>query len=360
MHADVSDPQSPSYGKYLSLREVHDRYSPLTKDKERVLSYLQSLDQAVVYADQWGDMVTVTAPVSAIEQYFGTRLGFVSHVHGTTKKIALRAKDSLIVPTELHPLIDFISLNIPVNHNQPRAFSALSSTAKTEASSSPVLSVFTTNEEAHVYFKPICGSNNISLANSQSPPCNSSLPGNRPSEYQFIISKHTDSGSELDQKPIVQTVHFTAIYCFEQITGKRCNGLETNICTCIVKLSSLPKYVQLRVTAHALYSTEERSTTQREQFLGSSQLFVLADVATPAFISALYGIPPGLSVKHGSNQSVVELIGLVICHYYLHCITDIMIRLHTCHTDSQQQRPQRLLVPSGSSLCQHPCRSRIR
>lgn len=258
-------------------------------------------------------MVSVTAPVTAIEQYFGTRLGFVSHVHGKTDKKALRAKDSLIIPTELHPLMDFISLNSPVNHHQPQAFTALSnfSTAKTEASNQPVLRVFTSNEEAYVYFKPICGTDNISFANSQSPPCNASLPGDRPSEYQFIISKHTDSGLELDQKPIVQTVHYTVIYCYESITAKPCNGVETNICICIVKLSSLPKYIQLRVAVHALYSTEESSTTQREQFLGASQLFVLADVATPSFLSSLYGIPPGLSIKHGSNQSVVELFGEV-------------------------------------------------
>lgn len=272
-------------------------------------------------------MVTVTAPVTAIEQYFGTRLGFVSHIHGTTNKKALRAKDSLNVPTELHPLMDFISLNCPVNHHQPRAFS-LSSTAKTEASSQPVLRVFTTNEEAYVFFEPICGLDNISLANSQSPPCNGSLPGDRPSEYQFIISKHTDSGLDLDQKPIVQTVHYTVIYCYEQITFSPCNGVENSICTCIVKLSSLPNYVQLRVAVHALYSTEDSSTTRREQFLGSSQLFVLADIATPAFLSKLYGIPPGLSVKHGSNQSVVELFGQVNCNLYLQCSTFIIIKLH--------------------------------
>jgi hypothetical protein len=35
-------------------------------------------------------------------------------------------------------------------------------------------------------------------------------------------------------------------------------------------------------------------------------LFALTDVATASFLSNLYNIPPGLAVKHGSNQSVAE------------------------------------------------------
>lgn len=47
------------------------------------------------------------------------------------------------------------------------------------------------------------------------------------------------------------------------------------------------------------------------QALGSSNLFALTDVATAHFLSELYSIPEGLSVRHGSNQSVVEFYGEV-------------------------------------------------
>ena len=40
-----------------------------------------------------------------------------------------------------------------------------------------------------------------------------------------------------------------------------------------------------------------------------SHIFALTDTATPAFLSSLYGIPPNLSVQHGSTQAVAEFYG---------------------------------------------------
>lgn len=331
----VSDPRSPSYGQHLSLRAVHDRYGPLRGDRDRVLRYLQSIDHDVIHADQWGDMITVTAKASAIEQLFRTRLGWVSHSLGVTKRRAVRARDPLTLPSELHPLIDFISLNCPVNHARPRASSVLRSrTMRQEEedgetsrslSALSALRVYPGNEEAYVYFQPLCGLDALSPINSQSPPCsNGSQPMDRPSHYQFVVSKHADSGAELDLQPIVQTLRYSSIGCFDR-KGNPCRSSAD--CTCIAKLSSLPKYVQLRVAVHAVYSPGENSnasssstassTHSLEQFLGASLLFALTDVATPAFLSALYGMPPGLSVQHGSNQSVAEFYGEVADYHHL-------------------------------------------
>ena len=47
------------------------------------------------------------------------------------------------------------------------------------------------------------------------------------------------------------------------------------------------------------------------QTLGSSDLFALTDTATASFLSTLYNIPQGMSVQHGSNQSVAEFYGEV-------------------------------------------------
>jgi hypothetical protein len=46
--------------------------------------------------------------------------------------------------------------------------------------------------------------------------------------------------------------------------------------------------------------------------VGVSNLFALTDVATAAFLSKLYNIPPGTAVNFGSNQSVVEFYGEVL------------------------------------------------
>jgi len=383
LSAAVSDPRSPSYGQHLSLRAVHDRYGPLPGDRDRVLRYLRSLDHIIIHEYQWGDMVTVTATAAAIEQLFSTRLGWVSHSLGVTKKRAVRAREPLTVPSELHPLIDFISLNCPVNHARPRASSALRRRDQeggdiSRSQSTSALRVYPGNEEAYVYFQPLCGSDALSPANNQSPPCNESQPMDRPSHYQFVISKHTDSGADLDLQPIVQTLRYSAISCFEQKSGASnpCRGgsmTRSADCTCIAKLSSLPKYVQLRVAIHAVYSpggatninngSSSSTSTRLEQFLGASLLFVLTDVATPSFLSALYGIPPGLSAQHGSNQSVVEFYGEVPAfvthhHHHHHCIQPTIPASPL--SVLQQQRPHQLHVPGGPPSCQHPSGTRVR
>jgi hypothetical protein len=73
-----------------------------------------------------------------------------------------------------------------------------------------------------------------------------------------------------------------------------------------IQISKLPKYTQLRFTVTATYPDETAVQT-----LGQSNLFALTDVATAAFLSKLYSIPQGLSVQHGSNQSVAEFYGEV-------------------------------------------------
>ena len=369
---------------------MHDRYGPLPGDRDRVLRYLRSLDHIIIHEDQWGDMVTVTATAAAIEQLFSTRLGWVSHSLGVTQKRAVRAREPLTVPSELHPLIDFISLNCPVNHARPRASSALRRRDQeggdiSRSRSTSALRVYLGNEEAYVYFQPLCGSDPLSPANNQSPPCNESQPMDRPSHYQFVVSKHTDSGADLDLQPIVQTLRYSAISCFEQKSGASnpCRGgsmTRSADCTCIAKLSSLPKYVQLRVAIHAVYSpggatsinngssSSTTTTTRLEQFLGASLLFALTDVATPSFLSALYGIPPGLSAQHGSNQSVAEFYGEVPAfvthhhqyqyHHHHHCIQPTIPASPL--SVLQQQRPQQLHVPGGSPPCQHPSGTRVR
>ncbi len=67
------------------------------------------------------------------------------------------------------------------------------------------------------------------------------------------------------------------------------------------QLSPLPKYTQLRVNI-----TSVSTTVPTQTVVGTSNLFALTDVATTNFLADLYNIPRGLSVKHGSNQSVVE------------------------------------------------------
>jgi len=74
----------------------------------------------------------------------------------------------------------------------------------------------------------------------------------------------------------------------------------------VPQIANLPKYTQLRFNVTATYPG-----SATVQALGQSNLFALTDVATAGFLSTLYNIPKGISVQHGSNQSVVEFYGEV-------------------------------------------------
>lgn len=114
------------------------------------------------------------------------------------------------------------------------------------------------------------------------------------------------------------------------------------------QLSPLPKYTQLRVNLTTSFQNGA-------SFSAVSNLFALTDIATASFLSTLYGIPKGLSVKHGSNQSVAEFYGEVrmyVC-MYIHTADILFYRLYfniLSHFGSvipivlQQQRPGDLLT----------------
>ena len=111
--------------------------------------------------------------------------------------------------------------------------------------------------------------------------------------------------------------------CYNHWTGSLCGGHEGRNCSCFAKLSPLPKYRQLRVAVTSFIpsvddadmdgalSTGHRRAdpayrTHNTTSHGHSTLFVLTDVATVPLLLDLYRIPTGLTVRHGSNQSVIE------------------------------------------------------
>jgi hypothetical protein len=85
-----------------------------------------------------------------------------------------------------------------------------------------------------------------------------------------------------------------------------------------LQIASLPKYTQLRVNVTSYYPAASKFDNQS---LGASDLFALTDVATAHFLSDLYSIPQGISVQHGSNQSVAEFYGEVSVNIVFHYLS---------------------------------------
>jgi subtilase family serine protease len=324
----VSMPSSYRYGQYLSLEEISDRFGPTRQDREAVVQFFESIHGARVDGlNHKGDMITVTAPVHAIEQRLGTKLSYRRNKQALTSKKALRSDEPLSIPEDIQHLISFVSLNSPVTHVYPRAGSAmkpqeellrrgtrsLEDDPDEDAATQQTIGVTQGNTEALLSFVAYCGDG---TRNQASPPCSNLPSAAAPTGFSVSVTAHNNdvnNAYQLDASPLSFDVSSESVYCYNSYSHDECNGFAGNNCTCLMKVSPLPKYKQLKATvAYTLKKDKSESTivsavaATQTVVLGSSSFFVLTDVATASMLNDLYSIPAGMTAHHGSNQSVVE------------------------------------------------------
>jgi hypothetical protein len=324
---DVSMPTSAKYGQFLTLDDVASRYGPTRQDRESVVQFFQTIDGSTVTGlNHKGDMLTVTASVAAIEERLYTKLSYRKDKHNRATRYAVRCDEPLEIPEDIKSLISFISLNAPVTQVYPRAGKALKSQQQTlqagiaseDPSAAQTIGVTAGNTEALLSFVPYCGDGSRNVA---SPPCSNVAAGNQISSFSVSVSAYNndlDNQFALNNSPLTFNVATESVYCYDSKTSAACTGADTATCSCLLKVSSLPKYQQLKATVSSVNS-QQQSTV-----LGSSSLFALTDVATAAVLNDLYSIPAGVKAHPSSNQSVVEFyseVGLCsfevqICQYY--------------------------------------------
>ena len=256
---DVSNPRSPSYGRYLSLDELSARFGPTPDVKKRVFEFFGSIKGAKVHVPKHGDLFEVSAPARSIETALNTELAWVTHARGRSEKKSVRALKPIAIPEDLHQHISFVSINAPVNHVMPRAAKRLANRRK-EANAAAGISksadknkdnalldaaaglvgITPGNEEALAFFKPYCGLG-ATEPNTESPPCASSSAANTPT-FSIQVFRHANSQSDpvlLSDEPTTVTVPNTAVYCYNTYSTATCSGIDGNNCTCIAKVSQL-------------------------------------------------------------------------------------------------------------------------
>ena len=292
---DVSTPSSKNYGKHWSLKKVQDEIMPLKEKKVQFKEWLAVSLGPGAAVDVSGAFIKVTASALSVEAAFGTKL----HWHQQGSKRALRAVRPLRnLPKHLEEQASFITLNSPIVSLKESAL-----TTSKEAASTTI-SVSSGNKEALVYFKMFCSDG---LINQKSPPCEGS-EGALPKVLAVaeLYNNNRSDPFSLLQDPIVVDISQAGIACYNSYTASKCDGNTGNNCTCVAKVAPLPKYQQIKI---ALYESTTKNGTESLRGLGNSTYFSLTDVATPDLLSALYGIPKGLSVKHGSTQACAEFYG---------------------------------------------------
>ncbi|KAJ6784771.1 hypothetical protein PWT90_05731 [Aphanocladium album] len=116
--ADIADPNSPNYGKWLSKEEVEKYTAPAEADVAAVKSWLASAGITDV-AMPTNDWLEFSVPVSKMESLLGSKYEWFVNVE-TGQKVP-RTKE-FSVPQNLHSLIDVVTPTTALYHNiQPHA-----------------------------------------------------------------------------------------------------------------------------------------------------------------------------------------------------------------------------------------------
>jgi tripeptidyl-peptidase-1 len=295
---DVSTPKSEKYGKHLSLDEMKSKYSPSLKNTEKVMNFFNSLENGKVELNSIGDMIKVTASLSSINEIMKTKVS----VHSNDKNHrVLRSEESFHIPVELHSMISFVSLNAPVTV-KPEKDALISLDTK------GYYNVTATGGNTNVLlrFQVFCSDGEL---NNQNPPC----AAQNDMQFTVYVEPYELKKDPTNNLTIVAIPSETdpyyhpipnnkEIYCFSASTEAECDGvIDGSDCACVLSISPLPKYTQLRATIEVKIGNATDNS-----LVGQTNMFCLTDVATPEFLSKLYNMPRSLTARHGSNQSVAE------------------------------------------------------
>jgi len=227
------------------LPELSKKYGATADSKAEVANYFKkSIFGAVVEYSEFGDFISVTANIAAIEKGLSTKLDWYSDSRKRIDRKSIRSSSSIYIPSELADLISFISLNAPVNLLAPRAAKSLELKEKKSNSFgifNSSISVTTGNQEALINFKVQCGDGSINVF---SPPC-ANLDDNNliPSTFVATLTSYSNIQANplpLDTDPTIFTIQSSKVYCYNTFTFNNCNGYDGNNCTCTIKASIKP------------------------------------------------------------------------------------------------------------------------
>jgi hypothetical protein len=251
---EISNPKSKSYGNYLTLYEIDEKFGLSANDKQKVIAFFSSIKNTIVKEATHGDMLQITGKINSIEDAMHTKLSWRVDSRKMISKRSLRADLPLQVPPEIASLISFISLNCPINHAMPKVLKVSSRSQvkakdrqeieidareekveSTIATASNIVGVTNGNEEALINFKPYCGDGSL---NKYNPPC-SGLSAELVPTFKLTATFHANNKTDpylLTTDPIVFNVPAADVYCYNTSTKTSCDGGDGKFCSCLAKV----------------------------------------------------------------------------------------------------------------------------
>jgi hypothetical protein len=105
---DLSDPRSPQFRRFLSPQEFAERFAPAPRQRARVIAALRRAGFTIAGTSPDGTLVEVSAPTSAAERFFDTRIhDFAQGSFGTRYANVRPAR----VPQAIAPFVRDVELN---------------------------------------------------------------------------------------------------------------------------------------------------------------------------------------------------------------------------------------------------------
>ena len=314
----VSTPSSPSYGKHLSVHEIRNKYSD-EEEIQEVVDYFSAISESNVHVNTIGSIIEVTAKVADVQRHLSTTIspyklreradsGKRQRVSKKNEKVIYKASSSINISDRISDKIAFTTLNTPeasdftvADGSQSFSMNPRKAITKMSTSADNVSFVSAYGDQVFLFFQPYCHDyyNNSLYLNYFPVPCN----GNE--TFSVKVEAFTNltepnyakyTNAIVFETPIAKS----QITCFYQDIGKPCLGLQTNLtCVCFTTISQLPLYDQLKATITSSYNGTSLD-------VGSTDIFVCAEAMTNEGLHKLYDIPAGLTVRHGSNNALVE------------------------------------------------------
>lgn len=309
----VSDPKSPSYGKYLTAQEVSKISSPTHKDIRTLTRWLEKSNISKISMNRNNDLLMARASVAQFEKLFGTTLDFYTSMYESVNQRVIRSSaDISALPKEIEKIVAFTSINSPIVLNQGLKSSGDVKPAITDPSADSEAKPFPDVYEIHMFgvevataaaaeFSLHCWNDTEahSLCSSPAPPSFAILKVDTP-ENGYPSTKF-----RLPWKEVV---------CRDPWTGQMCNPLSPADfgCTCGAVLGPLQQYTLLTVSVSVvvLNAGESEDLYSKDGVsydLGSTPSpIALLDLMTAHLAKKIYHIPEGV-VKHGSSLGMVEM-----------------------------------------------------
>jgi hypothetical protein len=227
------------------MEDLRIKYGTSDSDRQKVTSFFEGTISGARVAN-YGDFVTVSATVSAIEIGLGTSLRWFSHEHISHEKKKKYQKRFIrsIVPIEVaddvQDVISFISLNAPINSISPRGVRGIDVNqlqAEITVPYNSVVKISPGNEEALIVFPVFCGDGSLNVYN---PPCAGLDAAYFPTVFDVTVSGYAYNGTgnpvQLDTDPLTFTISPTKVSCYNTFTAKSCSGIDGFNCTCTTKV----------------------------------------------------------------------------------------------------------------------------